>query len=81
MLNKRYGKLLVTEFKGKDTKGNKEWLCLCDCGNLTTKTTVALNRGAKSCGCISSDRISNMNNIRDLKKIKELSESLLERLQ
>ena len=53
LINKRFEKLLVIKELGKTKNGNILWLCKCDCGNITTKTTNALIKGrAKSCGCV-----------------------------
>lgn len=30
---KRYGRLLVVEYAGKDNRGKHLWKCKCDCGN------------------------------------------------
>lgn len=52
---KRFGRLLVEEFAGRDPKSNALWRCACDCGTVkviagskltTPKTPV------RSCGCL-----------------------------
>lgn len=45
---KRFGKLTVLEYDSAKQK----WKCLCECGNITYKTTGHLNANAVSCGCI-----------------------------
>ncbi len=50
LIGKRFGKLTVLEYT-KDSKGVAKWKCLCDCGNITYKTTGHLNANAVSCGC------------------------------
>jgi hypothetical protein len=47
----KIGKLTVID---KDiSKNGRRWLCQCDCGNITTITTSALNsKTKKSCGCL-----------------------------
>lgn len=38
------------------------WTCLCDCGNYTTASTVALTHGYKqSCGCIQKELLVDRN--------------------
>ncbi len=51
LTGKRFGKLTVLEYT-KDSKGAAKWKCLCDCGNITYKTTGHLNANAVSCGCV-----------------------------
>lgn len=45
---KRFGKLTALEYVPEKQK----WKCLCECGNITYKTTGHLNANAVSCGCI-----------------------------
>lgn len=45
---KRFGKLTALEYDSAKQK----WKCLCECGNITYKTTGHLNANAVSCGCI-----------------------------
>lgn len=55
----RYGRLLAKEIQGKSGNGDYNWLCLCDCGKLTTTTIGRLNSGhTKSCGCLLIDMAS-----------------------
>lgn len=47
----RFGRLTVIEYRGKST-----WSCRCDCGNIVTVKSNALNSGnTKSCGCYIRD--------------------------
>ena len=61
LIGQRFGKLTVIERNG--SRYNKAaWLCRCDCGNETTVVTNALTGcKTKSCGCISTQRIENLN--------------------
>ena len=43
------GKLTVLKEDGRDAHGNKMWLCQCECGNTTHKSTNNLRGGVKSC--------------------------------
>ena len=47
LTGKRFGQLTVLEYD----REKKKWKCLCDCGNITYKTTGHLNANAVSCGC------------------------------
>ena len=51
----RYGRLIAEKFLYSNHNKQAVWQCRCDCGNLTTATTNALNFDKKiSCGCIKS---------------------------
>ena len=52
LTGKKFGRLTVLRKIGKDDRSNVIWECQCDCGNKTNITTVRLNRGTKSCGCL-----------------------------
>lgn len=53
MIGKKFGMLTVIEESKKKQNGKKYWLCMCDCGKLTTTYTGALTSGnTKSCGCL-----------------------------
>ena len=59
---KKFNKLTAIKptFK-KDTNGSMIWVCLCDCGKLTTATYSNLQRGhKKSCGCAIQDYINSL---------------------
>lgn len=52
----RFGRLTVTEFCGRDSKGRMLWKCRCDCG--TEKVVLAnklLTGRTKSCGCLRNE--------------------------
>lgn len=46
--NKRFGKLLVIKDVGKNTKGDRIWLCQCDCGKQTKTSSHNLVSGHTS---------------------------------
>jgi hypothetical protein len=51
----RFEKLLVIERCGSNSRGEKLWKCLCDCGNEKIVKSHNLKIGrTKSCGCIST---------------------------
>jgi len=48
LAGKRFGKLTALEYVPEKQK----WKCICECGNITYKSTGHLNADAVSCGCI-----------------------------
>lgn len=53
LTNRRFGRLKVTEPAGTDAKGNRLWLCRCDCGKETIVLAGNLKAGrTRSCGCL-----------------------------
>jgi len=59
LVGKRYGKLVVKELLPSDSRGNRRWLCQCDCGNTLVAITGDLNRGqTTNCGCVKSPDLS-----------------------
>ena len=58
LAQKRFGSLLVIGVAKKkfEKYGNSSWACLCDCGNITIKSTTQLNKNKhSSCGCVTSN--------------------------
>jgi len=57
-----FGRLTVTSFHGILLRGerrDRQWDCLCECGNSAVVTTNTLNTGQKqSCGCLKKDLLS-----------------------
>ncbi len=61
---KQFGRLIVIKRVGKNTWGQYEWLCLCNCGKKKIILGSRLqNRTTNSCGClqIENTTISNIN--------------------
>lgn len=53
MIGEKNDKLTIVGFVGTDKRGQRLWLCKCDCGNTTVKNTNSLHSKARhSCGCI-----------------------------
>ena len=49
----RYGRLFVSKEAGCDPYGNRQWHCVCDCGNEKVVVGMNLRKGlTKSCGCL-----------------------------
>ena|SRR5690348_8244990 len=58
LAGKRFGRLVVLEYRGSNKYHDSIWLCKCDCGNTVTIRgfTLRLSNGAtKSCGCLRRD--------------------------
>lgn len=48
----KFNRLLVLSLIEKNEKGQRVWLCLCDCGKQTAASATRLIHGeVKSCGC------------------------------
>lgn len=59
---KRFGRLLVLERAGSNSKGNSLWRCRCDCGNETIVVGYSLAGGrSQSCGCLHHEKLSARN--------------------
>jgi hypothetical protein len=53
LAGKTFGRLIVIEEAGVDTRGEKFWLCNCECGGKTKVLSSNLRTGhTKSCGCM-----------------------------
>lgn len=56
-INQRYGRLLVVR-----KAAVKKWECICDCGKVVTRGSVALLHGeTESCGCLRIERMTKLN--------------------
>ena len=62
LIGQKFNKLTVIEETGRDKHKNKQWKCLCDCGNYTTVISNHLIKGkVKSCGCLAKDHAAMLN--------------------
>ena len=58
LTGKKFHRWTVMHEVERDNKGNRMWLCRCECGNENTITTSRLNSGnTKSCGCYEKDKV------------------------
>lgn len=59
----RFGRLTAICRIGQEKHGHGVWICVCDCGKVTTAGLGSLSRGGtKSCGCLNNDvRLSGNN--------------------
>lgn len=56
LIGKKFGRLKVIKYVGKDENKQRIWLCKCDCGKEKRVSTRYLTSGdTKSCGCLLSD--------------------------
>ena len=55
LVGQRFGKVVVEQQLESTVKGQRRWLCLCDCGNTYISTTDNLKRRpVANCGCLKS---------------------------
>ena len=54
-LGNKYGKLTVVKDGGSDLKGQRHWICECECGTIVKVFGAQLRSGkTQSCGCLKS---------------------------
>lgn len=57
LVGKRFTRLLVLSYAGKNPRREAHWKCLCDCGSQLIVYGNSLKRQVtKSCGCLSRER-------------------------
>lgn len=57
LIGETFNRLKVIEQLASDSKGKRQWLCLCNCGKQTIVRTESLTSGhIKSCGCLKSEK-------------------------
>ncbi len=63
LVGQKFNRLLVIEeLEDRNEKGNRLWLCLCNCGEIKKVSTHDLkSNNTKSCGCLNKDRIRERN--------------------
>ena len=64
MTGKRFGKLTVLyRYAINSTGGQAQWVCQCDCGNISTPRGAGLRNGTTttSCGCLTYENASKAN--------------------
>jgi hypothetical protein len=56
LTNKKFNRLTVDSFVGRDNFRDSVWSCVCDCGNIVEVTGGNLKKGnTKSCGCLKKE--------------------------
>lgn len=64
LTGQRFGRLTVVRFLQAEERRTRgfDWFCKCDCGNDVYANVTKLKQGdMKSCGCLKSERIGNIN--------------------
>jgi len=65
LIGRKFGKLTVSKYIGRDKCGDSIWLCKCDCGKEKNIVTRSLkDKQTKSCGCLlkkSTSKIGKLN--------------------
>lgn len=58
LTGRRFGRIVVESFAGKDKYNNALWKCKCDCGNNCVVNGRSLRNGdTRSCGCLHSNNL------------------------
>lgn len=79
-VGRRFGKLTVTGYAGKQN-GMHRWACRCDCGRETTVGQTLLQSGkTKSCGCIQTGSIVKNLKLYDGTSVTKLESSRKKRI-
>lgn len=57
-IGKRFGRLTVLEYAGKNKSGRSQWKCKCDCGEIVIRPNSALRQQnwELSCGCVRNEK-------------------------
>lgn len=59
LIGKKFSRLTVTAFIGRNSSRNSMWRCRCDCGNDRHAIGSDLQRGrAVSCGCLQREKVA-----------------------
>lgn len=68
----KFNRLTAIKENGITNDGKIKWLCICDCGKITSVSGSELrNGGTKSCGCISRELLIKRNTTHGLSKTAE----------
>lgn len=60
LTGQRFGRLTAVRLADKQIRGDRLWVCVCDCGNTKVARRSSLCRGdAKSCGCLRAEMDAN----------------------
>lgn len=59
LTGKKFNRLTVLGLGERNSNGQIQWKCKCDCGNVVLTTTYYLKSGhTKSCGCLNREKSS-----------------------
>lgn len=71
MVGKKFGRLTVLKYAGVVGRRRTMWICRCDCGSIVEVDGTHLRNGhTKSCGCLCSELIRNVNYKNGLSRTK-----------
>lgn len=60
LTGQKFNRLTVLELGKRNSCGQIQWKCKCECGNIVFVTTTYLKTGhTKSCGCLNRESASN----------------------
>ena len=76
LTGQKFNRLTVLGLGERNSSGQIQWKCKCDCGNIVFATTTYLKNGhTKSCGCFNkeqaSKRLKNPKFVKARKKYRE----------
>lgn len=72
-----FGRLAVLGFSHMNKSGKSHFICLCECGNITTPSGANLKNGnSSSCGCLHNELLSENNKIQKIGNKNNLSHGL-----
>lgn len=76
LTGQKFNRLTVLSLGERNSSGQIQWKCKCDCGNIVFATTTYLKNGhTKSCGCFNkeqaSKRLKNSKFVKARKKYRE----------
>lgn len=58
LTGRRFGRLVVSEEDGRDSKKRLRWKCVCDCGiQKTIASTNLISGHTRSCGCMNLEMV------------------------
>lgn len=62
LTGQKFGRLTVISKAENPSEAHIKWLCKCECGNFITTRGTSLRSGiTKSCGCLVSDKVRELN--------------------
>ena len=72
LTGKKFNRLTVLGLGERNSNGQIQWKCKCNCGNIVLATTTYLKTGhTKSCGCLNSFKASKRLKSKNFIKAKE----------
>src|SRR5438045_4494705 len=57
LIGRRFGRLTVVRYAGKDSRNNRSYECQCDCGKIkVVAATLLTHHYVESCGCLLQEK-------------------------